>query len=106
MRTSPDFPSTDLCTKCGVLAAKREAVTGWSAEAFEAAWEKQAGLCAICSVPMIKGGQRVNSVCADHDHETGLPRDLICRTCNVGLGVYEKRGTLFANYLARFRAYQ
>lgn len=35
----------------------------------------------------------------DHDHETGKYRGLLCKTCNFGLGVYEKNRESFEKYL-------
>lgn len=43
----------------------------------------QGGVCAICS------GVERRKLAADHDHETGRVRGLICTRCNVGLGYYE-----------------
>jgi homoserine dehydrogenase len=36
---------------------------------------------------------------ADHDHNTGKFRGLLCKTCNFGLGVYEKNKEQFEKYL-------
>lgn len=38
-------------------------------------------LCPIC--------QREGRAAADHDHATGEQRETICRTCNVGLGMFK-----------------
>lgn len=47
--------------------------------------EKQAGLCAIC--------RRKNSadkmLCVDHDHVTGVVRELLCNRCNLAVGYME-----------------
>jgi Autographiviridae endonuclease VII len=49
---------------------------GVSSEWYKAQLEKQDGKCAIChevmDVPFI-----------DHNHETGIPRSLLCRKCNT-----------------------
>jgi len=44
--------------------------------------ERQAGLCGICTQPMVPG----NDTCVDHDHATGRITGLLCRACNVGKG--------------------
>ena len=46
---------------------------------YEAMLEAQQGLCAICGQPM-------DTPHLDHDHETGVVRDLLCGDCNQGLG--------------------
>lgn len=40
--------------------------------------DAQQGCCAICG--------RETDLCADHDHQTGAVRGLLCRSCNVGIG--------------------
>lgn len=62
---------------------------------YDALWKLQAGCCAICSQP--------NPRNIDHDHETGKVRGLLCRKCNVGLGMFqddEKRLESAKTYLA------
>jgi hypothetical protein len=76
--------------------------TGCSPELFQAFNEKQGGKCAIC------GGvnDRGHALCADHDHETGIIRGLLCRTCNLGIGHLRDDPTLMrkaAEYIDSFR---
>ena len=56
--------------------------TGCDTETYDRLNKEQGGKCAIC------GGvnDRGHSLCADHDHKTGLIRGLLCRTCNLGIG--------------------
>ena len=50
-------------------------------------WEEQKGVCKICGNP---GDGRWSQLCVDHDHDTGVVRDLLCRRCNTVLGeVYD-----------------
>jgi hypothetical protein len=51
---------------------------GISAEEADAMLEKQDGLCAICRTAPAEH--------ADHDHETGGVRVMLCFNCNGGLG--------------------
>lgn len=44
----------------------------------------QNGVCAICKSP--PGQKRLH---VDHDHETGVVRDLLCSTCNHLVGWVE-----------------
>lgn len=88
-RTTSDGLTT-YCRTCQGARNKRGdrfRNTGWSHEAFEAAWESQRGRCAICEVPMVKSGRKHNSVAADHCHETMKTRALLCSNCNQALGL-------------------
>jgi hypothetical protein len=53
-------------------------------------WNAQGGLCAICRLPetrVVNG--RVAMLCWDHNHRTGEMRQLLCTTCNTGLGAFK-----------------
>lgn len=52
---------------------------GIDLETFVAMEEQQEGRCAIC--------ERIpdETLCLDHDHDTGEVRGLLCRKCNAGL---------------------
>lgn len=55
---------------------------------YEDLFEKQGGLCSICSQP-----ERINKayLAVDHCHTTGKVRGLLCQACNVTLGKVEER---------------
>ena len=56
-------------------------------EEYAAMWERQQGLCAICGEPekrWLKGTMLFLAI--DHDHRTGLVRELLCHDCNLMLG--------------------
>lgn len=54
---------------------------GITVEQYDAMFEAQGGLCAICGRPG-NGPLRV-----DHDHETNEVRGLLCHGCNVAIGL-------------------
>jgi recombination endonuclease VII len=60
--------------------------------------EKQGHKCAICGTSE-PGGTGTWSV--DHDHKTAKNRDLLCNSCNLGLGKFKDD----ANLLRRAAAY-
>ena len=57
---------------------------GFTEDLYKALIELQGDKCAICTAPL------ADLRCADHCHETSTPRGLLCRSCNLGLGHYEK----------------
>lgn len=64
-----------------------EKTYGLSPEAFEALWAAQGGRCPICLRSMSRMGMGSTSVCTDHDHATERVRGLLCRRCNLFLGM-------------------
>lgn len=97
----PVFRAERLAAAKAYAAANRERVnryhsdksrrknTGWTREEFEAAKARQEGRCAVCGGHPGKRGLQ-----ADHCHATGNKRDLLCTTCNVWIGAYEKDAEL------------
>ena len=63
---------------------------GWTEELFISTFEKQNGCCAICGAD--KPGGRWNKFFADHNHNNGEARGLLCFHCNTALGVVEAKG--------------
>lgn len=51
--------------------------------------------CAICEEPF------TNTPHVDHNHETGVVRDLLCSRCNVGVGHVELYGERLLAYLRK-----
>ena len=49
--------------------------------------EQQNGRCAICAVEFSSLKQM--HMHADHCHQTGRPRGVLCKNCNTGLGAYK-----------------
>ena len=42
--------------------------------------------CEICSIDLVEGRYGANRRCLDHDHTTGLFRNVLCNSCNVKRG--------------------
>ena len=77
---------------------QRKRKYGLNAEGFAALLEKQQGRCAICC-EILGEGQDTH---VDHNHETGKVRGLLCRECNLGIGILKDSPTLLykaASYL-------
>tara|TARA_R110001592_G_C12859255_1_gene722659 strand:+ start:89 stop:601 length:513 start_codon:yes stop_codon:yes gene_type:complete len=43
---------------------------------------KNTNICNICKIELIEGKYGFNRKCLDHDHTTGLFRQILCNTCN------------------------
>lgn len=62
---------------------------------FEAMWENQDGMCAICGVKMTNieidndPVNKSNTSCIDHCHSSGRVRGILCARCNKGLGMFD-----------------
>lgn len=76
-------------------ASQRRRLYGATREHCDAMFAAQEGICAMpgCKKPATD---------LDHDHATGRIRALLCRSCNYGLGTYERIREVAALYLARF----
>lgn len=73
---------------------------GMSLEEYKGRVELQLGGCAICKQPCSTGQE----LSVDHDHKTGKTRDLLCKRCNIIIGLcYEDELLLFdiMDYLKR-----
>lgn len=77
---------------------------GITVEEYDALFEKQGGVCAICGEPetLVKRGQ-LYRLAVDHDHETGAVRGLLCSSCNRGLGLFKDNPDVIARALEYLR---
>lgn len=73
-----DIRARSLKTQRKILLKKRY---GLSLEGYAAMLDRQNGVCAICREKEVNKPLGV-----DHDHKTGKVRDLLCDSCNLGLG--------------------
>lgn len=71
--------------------ASRKAAREMPDEEYQARLEAQGGVCALCGQPEVQrhhtGG--VIRLTKDHDHATGAWRGLLCRRCNMALGMFD-----------------
>lgn len=63
---------------------------GISVVEYQALFDKQKGVCAICGKPETRLHKGVIArLSVDHDHTTGEVRGLLCQPCNQGLGSFK-----------------
>lgn len=67
---------------------------------YEALRAEQGGGCAICGAQNDSG----YDLAVDHDHSDGSVRGLLCRKCNVGLGLFRDAPQLLAAAIAYLTA--
>lgn len=65
-------------------ALKRQIETGFSPALFDTTLAFQEGKCGICAKALTEVPR--HQVHADHCHETGAPRGVLCHSCNTSLG--------------------
>lgn len=65
---------------------------GISLEEYNNMFEEQEGKCAIC-------GKYYTTLHVDHNHKTGDLRGLLCRNCNVGIGLLHEDREILINAL-------
>lgn len=53
----------------------------------------------VCNTSSTNKENRVNKLCADHDHKTNLFRGLLCNSCNRKLAWYENEKDNIERYL-------
>jgi hypothetical protein len=63
-------------------AAERKRLYGVTEEQFQTMLEQQDWECAICTRLLV-------SPVVDHDHSSGKVRGLLCRKCNVAIGLLD-----------------
>lgn len=66
-------------------------IHGLTVDQYDAMFEKQNHLCAICNLPETKIGRGgdVSKLTVDHCHNTNVNRGLLCHHCNVGIGNFK-----------------
>ncbi len=69
---------------------------GISLEEYNQRFNSQEGCCLICGAHQTS---LKKALAVDHCHTTGKIRGLLCSSCNLNLGIYEKYNTIFNTYL-------
>jgi hypothetical protein len=83
------------------LNGKYKRTFGITLAEYDKLFKQQDGVCLICGLPEIN--QRL---AVDHDHKTGEVRGLLCKRCNMMLGLVEESTHLLdgaIKYLKRYK---
>ncbi len=79
------------------ILAKQLRKYGITVEDFQRMLKKQEGLCSICKKPP-SGIGRSRRLYVDHSHKSKKVRTLLCSTCNLKLGWFEKYHRAILSY--------
>ena len=74
---------------------KSRGIKGLTNEIYEQKLKEQDNKCGICKTELKQG---VRSIAADHDHKTGRFRGILCNSCNLAYGKFEKFKKEFNDY--------
>lgn len=81
---------------------------GITIEDYDKMFFEQKGICAICGKVETSINQYgIKRLCVDHNHKSGLVRQLLCMDCNTFLGKVEKnlnKLNLILEYMERHNA--
>lgn len=88
---TPTAPSQKYCSaKCKGRNHYYKRKYGITEQRYEEMKEEQEHKCAICEGDGFLLGSHNNhheTLCVDHDHNTGKVRELLCHNCNRALGL-------------------
>ena len=64
------------------------AAYGLTPDGYNALFDAQGGVCAVCGIPARRAHARDMRLVVDHDHESGQVRGLLCNRCNRAIGLF------------------
>jgi hypothetical protein len=73
---------------------------------FRALYLKSDGKCEICNRELrMTNLEKLSKPVAylDHDYQSGLPRGILCNTCNTRVGIFEDRANKYRTYVEKKR---
>ena len=66
---------------------------------YAAKYEKLGGCCEICNI-------KFDTLCVDHNHETGGIRGLLCTSCNLGIEHFKESEQIMNNAIKYLQTYK
>ena len=79
----------------------REKVTGFTPDEYNAMYIEQEGCCAICGKHQ---RELKTALSADHNHNSGQKRGLLCSRCNLDYAWYEENKSNIEKYYSKYSA--
>lgn len=103
--TGPSFAADKNVYQREWSLQERFGITG---QQYDEMLREQGGVCAICQQPERAADRRngqLKALAVDHDHLTGANRGLLCRNCNIGLGLFEDSPEFLRSAIAYLEAH-
>lgn len=92
------------CNEGCFTAFNREQTYGLAAGTAEVVFAQFEELCAICGVTESAGNQK--GLVVDHCHASGAIRGLLCRHCNVAIGMFKEDPKLLTAAIAYLKKHK
>lgn len=80
------------CMKVYSRASDLKNFYGLTVEDYNRLFTQQEGKCAICGREQVIEKRQL---AVDHDHKTGAVRGLLCGKCNMTLGLFNDKASIF-----------
>jgi hypothetical protein len=84
LQTDPGFREKERNRLRTTNWRNKSKIVGMTTEYYKRMLVRQHAVCKIC-----RREEPNKTLCVDHRHATGWVRGLLCRKCNIGLGVYD-----------------
>ena len=81
---------------------RRRSYANFPPELFDARFEEQGKVCAICGSDKAGGRGEFH---ADHDHKNKQPRGVLCHNCNIALGNFQDNPEILAAAIEYLKKY-
>ena len=82
-----------------VIEWTREKVTGFTPDEYDAKYIEQEGCCAVCGK---SHNELKRALSADHNHNSGQKRGLLCSRCNLIYDWYEEHKNKIEKYYNKY----
>jgi hypothetical protein len=86
-----EYRKTHACKKSSRITNWKK--SGVKCDDFNSLYDKYINCknCEECNVELQEGNAKKNKKCLDHDHKTGLFRNIICNRCNTIRGIKDRK---------------
>lgn len=104
IKNAADYRKRKLEKPEVIANSKFKTLYGITLEEYRQMLQQQNGLCAVCKRPetAVQNG-KVRKLSVDHNHKTGVTRELLCHCCNTAVG-HLKEDPMIAQAITEYLA--